>query len=434
MFKLKNPLPDVLRDTDKLRNFYKDLNLVPYAGTTSYSGHSFLKLLIDFYDLSPSHGTCIDDIAFWAFEGQFDLVKKTRPGLMVNREDLPEATKVAFYDYLDNLGIKLIEFVQLFKQLYKDWKKTGDAYLHIVDVTVAGERQVSLNRIDPTNWMYLNTEDGEPRSGAVSKDFLNGSITDNPKILRVYPNWMESANKRETVYHIRNVRGPGTWYGRPDSLHALFWMFVEWQQANYSGKVATTELTMKLLLFLEKPDPNATGPDGEPIESGIKTVKASLKKVASNSGAFDEADSIGVIEYPHGGQTPTAESVEIHRDKDWMESQLTKASDFIYSAHRWSKILTGYERPRSGIGGNVLLDEFLAKNTSTIRPTQDTWENIMFGVLNLIVDQDQFSEIGIKLGDKVSELVEDLRTESGTPTSSDLITDPDEEASDDTQQ
>jgi hypothetical protein len=140
----------------------------------------------------------------------------------------------------------------------------------------------------------------------------------------------------------------------------------------------------------------------------IKALGKALRKVTTNRG--DNPESLGIVDYPNGAQTPQVTTVNISRDSKWLETGVKVASNYIYAAHRWSKVLNGFERPSSGIGGNVLIDEFITCNASTIEPMQQTWESRAMQILREVNSRrPQFAGYGVKLSNKVESLVESLK-------------------------
>lgn len=408
MFKLTNPLPQAVKDTSKLRNFYREWNLVPYAGNTTISSHTFLKLLCSMYDLSPSHGACIDDLSFWSFEGELDIVEPLFGG---RYNEISEAEKNLFFEFLDDLGVSDAQLIEVTRQLFLSWKKAGIAYLHYREIRIGGTLQIFLDSIDPMNAMFLNTSPEEPRAVVISKDFFSGDFQgEDPRLIRVYPAFSGEGNIRETIFVIRNKRDYSDWYGRPDSLEALFWMYSEWSIANLTAKVSASEVTSKALFAMERPDPNTILKEDDP-EKAFKKMVTEVRRVTTNRGDYDEAESLGVIGYPHGAKPPTVLKLDINRDKDYLNAVFEVASSYIFAAHRWSKTLTGLVQAKSNIGGNILIDEFLSKNTSVIKPIQRRWEREWRSIFRTIAEaagRTEFDQRTIRFEDKVSSLVESL--------------------------
>lgn len=415
MFKLINPLPQALRDTSRLRNFYRDVNLVPYAGTRMATSHSFLHVLCDFYELSPSHANCINDINFWAFEGDVTVVKKSVPGLASEVGQTTEAETTAFVDLLTSVGLSLERILDLQMELYRSWKKTGNAYLMMTVVTVGGVPVIDLEVVDPLECMYLLSEPGEPETLVLSPNLAEPTyFRDGPiELVRKYPNWTTvSSNVRRTIFHVKNKRDHSKWYGRPDSLQSLYWQFVEWQYANLTAKVSSTEVTAKGLLLLQRPQPAGETAGGKSQGLNIKQIGDAIRAVTTNRGAIGKSESLGVMDYPHGVEKPELLKLDVNRDAGFLDKALTYATNYIYASNGWSKVLNGFERPSSGIGGNVLIDEFLTKNTSTIIPTQRSWEGFWGGVYRevaTIANEPGLVGYCHRYQDNVSLLVQSLR-------------------------
>ncbi|MGL4598163.1 MAG: hypothetical protein ACRCYO_11560, partial [Bacteroidia bacterium] len=55
LFQLANPIPDEVKDNEDLITLFKRWNFVPYAGTTSETGHSLLLWYLMLAKLSPTN-------------------------------------------------------------------------------------------------------------------------------------------------------------------------------------------------------------------------------------------------------------------------------------------------------------------------------------------------------------------------------------------
>lgn len=423
MFRLTNPLPQALLDSSELSNFYREWNLVPYAGSYTSTGHSFLRLLCDLYQLSPSMGSCVEDMKSWAFEGDIEVVRKSIEGLKIKEEEREEVSyqEASEYGYyLEEIGIKLSDLVDLTQELFVNLAKTGNAWLHYVEVEINGQWFVSLKSLDPLQVMYLNTLPGEPRAIVFSKDFFRSSFQSPPRLIRVHPFVTEGAGMRETVFHLKNKRDHSEWYGRPRALQSLYWQFTEWSTANLVSKISNSEVGAKSLLLMQAPSMSSL-PLAEDNDAAVrvKVFGKKLRKLTTNRGNSDEMESIGVLEYPQGVDPPKLETLEMNRDTAWTTMVLDKASDVVFSSNGWSKTLIGWERPENGIGGNVLLDEFKVKNASTIRPLQKRMARFWHMVLGHALESNgrmEFETLGIQFEDRITALLESMKgSSSATP-------------------
>lgn len=404
-------------DEDRLTEFYKGFNLVPYAGNSRYSAHAFLTLLSDLYELSPSQEACIDDISFWAFEGEVDVVTRPWNGVRVESVDpITGATADTFIEWLELLGLKIPFLIDLVQELFLSFKKTGNAYLRYSEVLAGGVPTIFLEAIDPLKFMYLKTEKDDAKVGVISDDFFTGWFTEDPTLVSVFPMFRKTRFGRETVIHIKNKRDHSKWYGRPDSLASLYAQFAEHQLLSTEAKVASTEMVAKLLLVMQSAPPGSRLPGYNSADENMDAVVSQLRRKMTNKGNFSESENISVFKYPHGVEPPEVHKVDVNRDSKHFEAASDILSSYIFSSHRWSKILNGFRVAPSGVGGNVLLDEFKVKNAGLIAPLQRRWErNILKVIIDLASDfsgKPEMSNYGIQFEDKIGSLVDKLKTQT----------------------
>jgi len=404
---------------------YREWNLVPYAGTSTVTSHTFLKLLCDMYDLSGSHGDCINDIISWSIDGDVDVVRSIKEGLKIEEEDklVEQSDKIAFVDWMEELGLTLPKLIEVEKNLGLNLKKTGNAWLHYREIEVNGEKRVELDSIDSLNVMYIKPEeeDGNVRSVVISPDFFLGKWeSQEPIVVRVWPSFTENGGGdgvvRETIFHIKNRRDYSDFYGRPDSLHKLFWMFTEFRQSVLMEKVSNSEVASKALLAMQAQDPagKITGDDDGSVN--IIELAEALRKVTTNKGTFEEVESLGVIKYPFGSDAPSLLKLDLNRDYRYTETSVKVVSDHIYAGHRWSKLMTGFDRARGSLSGEVMRSEFLTKNTGVIAPYQmmraGFWKRV-FKEMSEFSGNGEVLIYGIRFTDKIVDLSEKLSRDEG---------------------
>lgn len=419
MYKLKNSLiPRTIKDEDRLHSFWREHKLVPFIGTSDYSSHNFLRLLIDMYDLSPSHQACIDDLAFYCFGGNALVVNAPIPGIENEVEVASPNEALMLQEVFNSVGLDLMDLPDIGENLYRDYKKTGNAYLRYQEITIGSEKVVNIDYLDPIDVMYLSTKPGEPLTIIYTEDLHYGKWRKEPELLNVYPFFKEIDNGLETIIHFKHKRDHSNRYGRPDSLATLIAQLTEWEKYNHELKVAGSEVAEKALLAFKRKRRarNVPGFVTNVDEDEFQKLAERLRKKGSNRGSYDEVESIGVITYDE--EAPQMYKLNIDRDYRHLQTSMDMITSCIYhQGHRWSQMLNGHRKLTTNIGGNALIDQFKASNTAVIAPTQRTWERKCFSLLLSLVSDftghPEITKYAIRMEDKIEKLVESLGSSKG---------------------
>jgi hypothetical protein len=123
--------------------------------------------------------------------------------------------------------------------------------------------------------------------------------------------------------------------------------------------------------------------------------------------------SIGLLEYPFGGKPPTEIDLEVNRDVAYLQYQGDKAEDKVAAALGWDTILTSLRKATATLGGNLLIDTFVLKNTETVEPKQNYFEAIWNGVIGEIMETEgappALRAMGIQFPNEITKKLEQLR-------------------------
>ena len=423
MLQLHNPIPEAIRDQKQLADLMGEYNIVPYYGCDDYTSHSFLGLISDVTELSPSHTACKRDFRTYAFGNSAKIVAQQIAGFYDEDFDeaIPRTEQIAFLEWLKDLGITLPATIDCVNQLNSSLLDSGNAYMLIRIVKVGSTHQVYMFPLHYTQCAYLATKAGEV------KKIINTEVwseewwkTKKPLLVSAsHPgkpfNWDVKRNGavKETILHISSGKGKSKYYGRPDILPVLYWMFVEFQMANMSVKTSMSEYTAKKVLAFEEPDP--TRRKGT-TNSGFTFRKKmdALRKLTTNEGNFDESKTIAAVQYPHGGKPPTAITLEVNRDTAYAEYQWDKASGLIHAVNGWDRTLTNIVTPKAAIGGNIYKDLFQIKGVSTIKPMQTFWQNVLSDIFDSIAEETGYiGEVRtLKFNSALDNLIADLGNEN----------------------
>lgn len=382
LLELNNPIPDSINDPAELTQLFKDFSIIPYYGTEEASSHNMLQVLSDLSTLSPSHQACKEAIKAYAFSGGFDYVKPRIPGVRYSDEDQPldDATKAIFAEQLVELGIPPLHYQSILEQMDDSLRDSGNAYL-LIKVTKLGRvRKVYLSVLPYREVAYLeNKKKGEPDVFVVTEKWDVTYWQKKPPRLiwaskpeRAY-NWQTIRDGYQTILHVRSPKG-SKFYGRPRTLSALFWMFVEVASGDQTVRISRSDFVAQMIMAFEEPPPERIVGTADERRLAFKNKMREMRKVTTVEGA--NAKVLGGVQYPHGGKPPSAIKMNLARDPEYLRYTTSRAADYIYAAHDWDRQLSGLETVGANNGGDVYLSILKIKNISVIKPAQIMWGNI----------------------------------------------------------
>lgn len=430
MLSLLNPIPEAVRDVKALEDLIGKYNIVPYFGCDEYTSHSFINLLSDVSELSPSHQACKEDFKTYAFGNCMQITAKTIPGFFDESFDtaIPREQQLEFINWLSSLGISLSQLINCVNELNNAQLDSANSYLHIKIIRVGGTQQVFFAPLHYTQCGYLRPNSGEVKR-LINTEYWTEDWWEKKRPLLIsasHPgepfNWDERGNTKETILHIKGSGGKSKYYGRSKLIPIMYWMFVEFQLADLAVKTSKAEYTAKKLLAFEEPKPERrAGTKGS--GDSIRSKMSALRRLVTTEGDMDESKTIAGIQYPHGGKPPTAIDLELNRDTKHAQYQWDMASSLVHAVNGWDRGLTNIKTPKSNIGGNVYRDIFTIKSVSTISPMADFWSGILTNIFEELGAQTKYSgEIrSPKFKSAIDNLVDKLNGSSGGAVSSNSL-------------
>ncbi len=464
IFNLPNPIPYAVKDNAELQNLWSKYNIIPRYGTNESGSFAFEDLVSSLCQLSPTFGSVTGDLAWYTFGLNASIATGIRPGLATEIEILPIQQQMVFEDFLASINIRLMQVMKVLRRIDYFLLASGNAYLHFKRIEVAGLVRYEITAPHFKHCAYVRSQD-------IGEDFIIISkfLTDS-QLLQKYPptilratqmdeplRWMKTGKGiEEAIVHLISDGGQtniseGEYSGRPEILSVMPWLYVDFQSGNLSSKILATEVITKKIIAFMAQDPN-TMPDtdiaGEQEINGegyigrgekdhfkenmrvLKMLTTQLGRHPGEAGTGDAAASIAGIEIPFGSEAPTTIDLEMNRDTKDIEWRTDKATVRICSALRWSPELISDRPAKATLGGNLLYDIFMIKDTVTIQPRQKFYEDCINIRLQEIVEREgqtpNFPNYGIKLPEVIETLVGKLRTGAsntivtpGTPSAGD---------------
>jgi len=387
----RNPLEAEIKDGDELQKLFEEFPLIPYAGTDKFTGHSLLMFFMNIVNLSPTHGSCIERMTFLSFGGKvevsreaddiFDFGDEVEVSTSVSRQEAIEVQEV-----LKSIKINSNNFKEFAKDIFKNYKSTGNGYLLLTLSESMGSKAASITRYDPDEVMYIKNENVEGiKYVAISNYFTREYLKKfPPKVVPVYPHFAtdSSTGTQSTLIHIKNG---GKWYGRPDSIQAFMYFYREWQDAIYLIKSADNGFVGQVLIEVEGDDPEHEGgiDDTKDGDAGFEGTADRLEKNFTNKG--DDPMSILFMERPYGAKAAFVKQFQPNTNENFYKVSGEISELKIIQAHKLTQRLMG-EAVANGLSDSTFMDEF-----ELLLPTIDEYQStIEFGINTALQEIFQF--------------------------------------------
>jgi hypothetical protein len=446
-FTIKNPVPVTVRDKEDLKNFFQELEIVPYYGTVEASSQSVLMLINDLCELSPTFQAYRRDINAYVFGLKIDFIGDTLPGISVDNTELSQQEIINYASYLGGLGLPAPKLIKLSRRIDQFLDICGNAFLWVKRSRLNGRASYWFSVPHFLHVGYSRQAEGLFGENKVA--LISPYIGDKQKILehgydlvRVTREgeelkWgMNEDGIEETLIHITREENNSrsVYYERSPLISLLPWLYVDYEIGVLTSKIAATDIITKKILAFEGQDPNTipmTSGEVKDINNvgqiGRKDVDyftrnmMILRELTTNLGNHANAPGqmngeqmkkaanvLAGVEYPYGSKAPEQIDLEVNRDVKYQDWQVNQASAVICGRLGWNNTLLGFREAKANIGGNVLKDLFVLANIRTVRPKQNEIATIWDNLLLQLKENEQFAGYGVRFGDVIGEILEQL--------------------------
>lgn len=331
-----DPVTDEIRDYDRAKQLaYNIFPIVPFFDGADATLRFFRKMK----EQSPTHGAVIDRIGVFTFGEGLKVVRKKRPGFVLQTEDNTAGDGEAnqFIDFVESINPDFDGEAMLTEmwQSHENLKTYGNYFLRVDMVEVAGVRAVFFKILDCETVRYKLTSKGEKKVLLVSPlwtwEYLQ---RETPEYLPVYPNIERTGRgMKSTVIHIRNNVVSREWYGMPDSFPSLRYQLLEAQQGQYSTENYANDFIPRTIIEVEA-DTEDDGSDG--FDAAVKatyTNRAQEKKrVVIRRRLPDEKPMV-------------VHEMKANTDHEYHVKMSDEAERQIVKSHGFHKVLLGSPTP-----------------------------------------------------------------------------------------
>lgn len=366
-----SPVKAEVRDTQRQRQLYNLLPIIPFFDGGDASLDLFLKLRM----FSSTHAAVIGSISDYVLGGGFTVEYGRRRGVAVRKDKKKEITDTeeeAYWQFIESF-IDTGKLMTIAERLLDNYSTYGNAMLEIVLSNIAGTPFAKLHNHDADRCRYLSTDEGQQKMFWVSPlwsyDYLRRY---DPELIPLYsPNnessYLEIDGIKRTMIHLKNEVTGFNWYGLPPALASLYHQYGELQLGEYTTEGYANQFTGKMF-FEAVGDPE----DNEQVDKFKEAIERNYTYKGNRRSSImarivrDKDDYSKVHEF----KTNTDEKFHDVM-KDINEEQILKT-------HNWHHVLLGVKVAGSLGNSNEFAEVFKNKYKTKIKPLQ----NKILGVLN----------------------------------------------------
>lgn len=415
-WRLYNPIPDLVKDRFHLKKLFEAGRfLVPYAKSKDRSAHSTLKLLFDLYELSSNQKIAVNAKMSTCFGH----------GLMA--VDSEENEQKQFFEYFSSIGVTADSISRATRSVFRQEAICGTGYFIVRVAESKGQFSASIDYIPSMNALPAVDPDN-PNSDFNGILFYDENPFSNNFTLRpdyvldwktvgIYPKVTQRKGVYETAIRVNSIGYEHEYWGRP--VADTNWLYVDYQMANHTAKVTTSEVVSKVIMLLKSPNPLALEQSGDNFEEAKTQAAKSIRDILTSRGKSPEG--LGIIWYDE--EKPEVKEVALNRDSAYMEKIDQICIQKICAAHEMPATLCNLEPLKVGLGGNVLLDLMIKTSAMTIMPTQVRYIGFLTQAVSFIlsVTGQNFDGVSLKFKNPLTEIIEQLKKSKDQRSSANTI-------------
>lgn len=410
---LKNPMPEELEDVSDLRNLFLDLNLVPYAGTTDWSGDSLLSLYLMLAQLSPTHNACISKKITYAVGGKATVTGEWDPDWDVGEANEIQMSTAQKAEYRDAVK-EFFDFkgnIRTFHQRAAwSYEAVGDAWAEMSYAETLGVGRVNVRNHRCTHCKYVNGKPGEMDIVAISPVWDAAYLKKNPaRLVPIYPMFTRGEDGvLRTMFHLKN--GDNRWYGRPESRGSDLYKYREVQDAIYLIKQASANFTGQLLIELEDDDPQFALDEDEAEEAGYPDLAERFEDNYTQKS--DQPQAVVVSARPYGGRPMFVFQLAPNTAQEWYKVTGELAEQKIVRSHGVNLRFMSFD-VAAGFSTETYISDYLINAEPAINKLRDDitgWSNaILTAGWKLLNKENLWNKRSVTFMPPIQGLIEEYR-------------------------
>ena len=418
LFRLKNPMPDELKDSTELKKMFNNWNLVPFAGNSIHTSHTTLEFLNMLYKLSPTHNAAVNKKVEFAVGGKARVVRAVDPEFEIG-DDMEPVKPEEARKYVNALKT-FIEFeggVSSFhNRIGTQFESNGNSFVELSFASVMGQGRAAMRPHRTTHCMYLNTKPGENRAVAVSPVWTDAYLKKNaPRVVPLFPVFREDNGVYRTMFHLKN--GDNSWYGRPSSEGSDVYKYREVQDEIYQVRAAGSDFTGQIVFEVEDDNPqyapaidDKKAREGDASGNRHSSFMGQLEQSFTQRG--EDPQTIFFASRPYGSKQMFVFQVMPNTKESWYKETGIIASDHILRSHRVTPRFLGFN-VSNGFAVDVEISNYMMYVEPTINKLRDTIMNFVNAIVTQaweLVGQNEWNVYSLTFASPIQSTVDQFKS------------------------
>lgn len=412
LFEIKNPIPAEVEDSQELKKFFLDYDLVPYAGSTLRSGHTLLMWYLALAKMSSTHGTCISKLGKYAFGGRAIFVAAEDPEYQLSQEQ-KQVTPQQAQRYFETLK-ETVTFSGGVRDFHR-WvgasvKASGNAWAELVVANTLGQIHCNVNYHKPMRCIFRNTKPGERKEVWVSPIWTDQYLKDNPpRLIPMYPNFVKAKDGTlRTMFQLK--AGDNDWYGRPDTEMSDLAKANEARQALYLLKQAGANFMGQLILEVESPQLDAAINDEDSRGNGFQDFMDEFEQ--NYTVKSDDPSTVLISARPFGARPMFALQIKPNTNENWYKVIGDLDSGTIMRSHNCTKRFIGFDVDNGLSGADAFFTDYIINMEPVINEHRNQVTNFTNQILTAVWDiiaRPEMNDISLSFTSPIQSAVEDFK-------------------------
>lgn len=398
-----SPLLDEIKDPSELQYTFNRFPIVPFFGNNEDSSDSILNAMYRLSEITPVFGGLLESIGQFTLNAGFKLHKQEGLGILSRKT--VEVSDAEFTAYEQRLQTELVntDLTEVAQKACNTYLIDGNIFLKVAISKTT--KTFSIQALNTTQVRYMEEMIPNYKEVMLSATFLSTAIlTQQPEIIPVFPNYVESDGLVEFVIHVKKSVPNRHYYGLSRAFNSIMNNYLLNQLLVYLSAETDNRFTGKVMI-----DAEASSNDTEDgLSEGTEAFIEYIKNTFTNKGT-ERSTVLARFREPDTAEAKVTQ-FNANTEENFYQTIFNLINEQVVVSMGWDKRLIGYSR-ENGLGGNDL-DTIFRLSSQKVVGVQEavtkSINNALFAI-DSVLNIGYYKDYQIRLGNLFNKMVEETK-------------------------